>query len=175
MGIRTGAQYLEGLNRQERDLWIAGERVQGRITDHPAFRNIVRSVAHLYDMQHQSDLMAQMTYRSPSTGDVVGLSFMQPHTRDDLAKRRAMMMQWARYSHGMMGRSPDYLNSELMAIASAHQFFGQHDPRFGENMQRYYEYVRENDLCLTHTLILPQSNRSLSAARQADPVVLLLK
>ncbi len=169
MGIRTGEQYLNDLDNAKRDLWIDGEAVQGKITDHPAFRNISRSVAHLYDMQHDPELQGEMTYTSPSTGNLAGLSFMQPHTKEDLARRRIMMQHWARYSHGMMGRAPDYLNSELMAIAGAAGFFGQQDPRFGDNVCKYYEYVRENDLCLTHTLILPQSNRAVSAAHQADP------
>lgn len=169
MAARTGAQYLDDLNRQERDLWISGERVTGPITEHPAFHNITRSVAHLYDMQHDPKLVEVMTYPSPSSGDRVGVSFMEPHTRDDLTRRRTMMMQWARYSHGMMGRSPDYLNAELMAIASASAFLAARNPQWGENVRRYYEYVREHDLCLTHTLITPQANRSVSAARQADP------
>jgi 4-hydroxyphenylacetate 3-monooxygenase len=169
MGIRTGAQFLEGLNNAPRDLWIGGEKVTGPITEHPAFYNITRSVAHLYDMQHDPQLSSCMTYPSPSTGNPVGVSFMEPHTREDLAKRREMMMQWARYSHGMMGRSPDYLNSELMAIASAHSFLAARNSQWGDNIRRYYEYVREHDLCLTHTLISPQANRSVSAAHQADP------
>lgn len=169
MGARTGQQYLEDLNRQPRDLWIAGERVEGPITEHPAFYNITRSVAHLYDMQHDPELKPLMTYPSPSTGDPVGVSFMEPHTREDLARRREMMMQWARYSHGMMGRSPDYLNSELMAIASAEEFLRSRNADWGDNIRRYYEYVRENDLCLTHTLISPQANRSVSMSQQADP------
>lgn len=169
MGIRSGEQYLNDLNRAERDLWIDGERVEGPITEHPAFRQVTRSVAHLYDMQHDPAIQAEMTYPSPSSGDLVGLSFLQPHTKEDLVRRRTMMQHWARYSHGMMGRAPDYLNSEIMAIAAAAPFLGEGDPRFGENMRRYYEYVREHDLCLTHTLILPQANRSVSAAQQADP------
>lgn len=169
MGIRNGEQYLEDLNRQPRDLWIDGQRVEGHVTDHPAFRNIAQSVAHLYDMQHDPAIAREMSYASPSSGDPVGLSFMEPHTREDLARRRNMMMHWARYSHGMMGRSPDYLNSELMAIASAEPFFRELAPSYAGNLRRYYEYVRENDLCLTHTLILPQMNRSLAAAQQKDP------
>lgn len=169
MAIRTGAQYLHDLDRQPRDLWIQGQSVQGKVTEHPAFRNIARSVAALYDLQHDAALQQQMTYTSPSTGDLVGLSFQEPHTKEDLARRRQMMMHWARQSHGMMGRAPDYLNSEMMAIASASHFFGRGDGRYGENIQRYYEYIRENDLSLTHTLILPQANRSVSAAQQSDP------
>lgn len=165
MGIRTGEQYLNALDSQTRDFWIHGERITGKITEHPAFRNIAQSVAHLYDMQHDPAIQAEMTYPSPATGDLVGLSFLQPHTKEDLVRRRTMMMHWARYAHGMMGRAPDYLNSELMALAAAAPFFGE----FGENIRKYYEYVREHDLCTTHTLIMPQANRSAPPSQQADP------
>ena len=37
---------------------------------------------------------------------------------------------------------------------------------FGENIRRYYEYCRENDLLATHTLIPPQANRSVSGSEQ---------
>jgi 4-hydroxyphenylacetate 3-monooxygenase len=80
-----------------------------------------------------------------------------------------MMKRWADYSSGMVGRSPDYLNRALMACAAASEYMAANDPRFGENIRRYYEYVREHDLCLTHTLINPQANRSVGPSRQADP------
>jgi 4-hydroxyphenylacetate 3-monooxygenase len=169
MGVRTGQQYLEDLDRHPRELWIDGERVTTRVTEHPAFRNIAASVAHLYDLQHDPALRDEMTYPSPSTGQRVGLSFLIPRTKEDLVRRRRMMEHWAAYSGGFMGRTPDYLNSDLMALASAAPFFAQNDPRFAENIRRYYEYVRENDLCTTHTLIHPQANRSVSVGRQADP------
>ncbi len=169
MPARTGTQYLDDLNRQPRDLWINGAPVSGRVTDHPAFKNVCQTMASLYDLQHRPELHEEMTYRSPSSGQPVGISFMQPHTREDLVRRRQMMTRWAEYSQGMMGRTPDYLNAELMAITSAAEFFGQQDSRFADNVRRYYEYVRENDLCTTHTLILPQANRGVGASHQADP------
>jgi 4-hydroxyphenylacetate 3-monooxygenase len=46
---------------------------------------------------------------------------------------------------------------------------GNVDPRFADNARNYYTYLRENDLCLTHTLINPQSNRAVGASQQADP------
>ncbi|MDI3269292.1 MAG: 4-hydroxyphenylacetate 3-monooxygenase, oxygenase component [Bacillota bacterium] len=169
MGARRGQDYLQRLDEEARDVWIEGERVVTGITSHPAFRNISRSVAALYDMQHDPELRDEMTYISPSTGDRVGMSFLQPRTHEDLSRRRRMMKRWADYSGGMMGRSPDYLNSSLMAMAGAAGFFAEADPAFGENIRRYYEYVRENDLCLTHTLINPQINRSQGPAAQKDP------
>src|SRR5215203_5060967 len=58
--IRTGAQYREGL-RDGREVWIDGERV-GDITSHPATRPIVDIRARMFDMQHEADHVATMTY-----------------------------------------------------------------------------------------------------------------
>jgi 4-hydroxyphenylacetate 3-monooxygenase len=168
MAARTGAQFIDGLRANPQEIWIGGERVRDPVT-HPAFRNIVRSVAALYDMQDDPALRDEMTYASPSSGARVGLSFLVPRSHEDLAKVRRMMKRWADYAGGMMGRSPDYLNRALTAYAAAADYMAANDPRFGENIRRYYEEARERDLCLTHTLISPQANRSTGPARQADP------
>ena len=67
----------------------------------------------------------------------------------------------------MLGRTGDYLNSALMALASAQDWFGQAGAQYGENIRRYYERVREEDLLCTHTLIPPQANRAVSGSQQA--------
>jgi 4-hydroxyphenylacetate 3-monooxygenase len=168
MGARTGAEYLAGLRAATPEIWIGGERVQN-VVDHPAFCHGARSLARLYDMQHQPELLDEMTYASPTNGDRVGMSFLTPRSSSDLVKRRRMMSRWAEQTGGMMGRTPDYLNSSLMAFSAAAGYFGSTDPRFAENVRNYGDHVREHDLCLTHTLINPQSNRSVGPAGQADP------
>ncbi len=50
MPARTGQQYIKGLQQQEREVWLRGERVED-VTPHPGLRNGVRAVAALYDMQ----------------------------------------------------------------------------------------------------------------------------
>src|SRR5690606_37868324 len=35
--------------------------------------------------------------------------------------------------------------------------------------ENYYRHARDNDLCLTHTLINPQANRSVGPSQQKDP------
>lgn len=169
MGVRKGSRYLSDLDNKPRELWLSGEKITGNISKHPKFAAIALSMAHLYDMQQDPNLVEEMTYVSPSSGERVGLSFLQPKTMDDLKKRRMMMKHWADYSGGMLGRTPDYLNSDLMAMASASDFFNRKGEKFGANLSKYYEYVRENDLCLTHTLIHPQANRGAGPSKQADP------
>src|SRR3989441_1789493 len=168
MPARTGKEFLQGLKDQPRAIWIGGERV-GDVAAHPAFCNVARSVAALYDLQHDPALRDQMTFVSPSSGGRVGASFLVPRTRDDLAQVRRMMKVWADYSGGMLGRAPDYLNRAVTAFAAAAPYCGENDPRFADNVRRYYEVCRERDVCLTHTLINPQANRASGPAGQADP------
>ena len=51
MPARTGRQYLSGLQQQEREIWLGGERVEN-VTTHPGLHNGARAIAALYDMQH---------------------------------------------------------------------------------------------------------------------------
>ncbi len=169
MPARTGQQYVEAINEKAITVEIHGERTTGKVGEIPAFRNVIRSYAALYDMQHDPELRDVMTYESPTTGDRVGTSFLQPQTTDDLVRRRRMMSVWAEWSNGMLGRTGDYLNAAIMAMAGAADWFAEVDPKFGENIRAYYEHVREHDLLLTHTLIMPQANRSKTVSQQADP------
>ena len=63
-----------------------------------------------------------------------------------------------------MGRSPDFMNVTFAAWAGAAGYFARNRPEFGENIRRYYEYIRENDLTLTHSLINLQRNRAVSGS-----------
>ena len=172
MPARTGQEYINGLKEHPREAWIDGERVDD-VTTHPALRNGVKSVAALYDMQHDPELREEMTYASPTTGDPVGLSFMIPQTVEDLERRRNMMTRWAWASCGMMGRSPDFLNVIFAAWAGASDFFAQDRPEFKQNVSNYYEYIRENDLTLTHALLNLQRRRGASATDTVSEEVAL--
>jgi 4-hydroxyphenylacetate 3-monooxygenase len=155
------------LREQPAEVWLGGERIKD-VTTHPALRNGVHSLAALYDMQHDPILRESMTYQSPTSGDEVGLSFITPQTPRDLERRRNMMAHWARATCGMMGRTPDFLNVSLMAMAAAGEYFAQNRPPFKDHIRRYYEYVREHDLTLTHTLLNMQRSRAPGATPLTD-------
>ena len=159
MPARTGAEYIAGLKEHSPEVYLNGERVKD-VTTHPFLRNGVKTLARLYDLQHRPELRDEMTYVSPTTGDRVGTSFIVPRTVDDLERRRVMMRHWARSTFGMMGRSPDFMNVNIMAMAAAADYFAQNRPEFKKNIQDYYEHIRENDLVLTHTLLNLQRSRT---------------
>src|SRR6266481_860470 len=161
MPARTGQQYIRGLREQNREVWLHGERVKD-VTTHPGLESGMRAIAELYDMQHDPQLRDKMTYVSPTSGERVGLSFIIPRSREELQARGVMMLNWARTTCGMMGRSPDFMNVTFSAWAGAADYFGNNRRQFGENLKRYYEYIRENDLTLTHSLINLQRSREVS-------------
>ena len=167
MAARTGDEFLRGLRENPPDLYLQGERVKDPTT-HGGLSNGCHTLARLYDMQHDPELLDVMTYVSPSSGERVGLSFIIPRTQSDLQRRSAMMTQWAKVSCGMMGRTPDFLNVSFMAMAQASGYFAGNRPEFGKNVQAYYEYIRENDLVLTHTLINLQRSRQASQSGLDD-------
>lgn len=168
MPVRTGRQFIDGLRRRPRDVWLHGRRIADPTT-HPAFKRPVERLAHLYDMQHDPRYAEVLTYRSPTTGDPVGTAFMAPRSHADLLKRREAFQLWAEATFGLMGRSPDFMNTVLIAFAEARDVFARGGERYADNLVRYYEYVRENDLFLSHALISPQTDRSKSSSQQVDP------
>ena len=159
MPVRTGAEYIRGLKERPRDIRINGEKVTD-VTTYPGFRNGMLSIAALYDLQNDPDTLDEMTYISPTTGDRVGMSFLMPTSTEDVQRKGRMMARWARHHGGMMGRTPDFLNASFVGMAGAADYYAQNRPEFGENITRYYEMMREEDLCLTHTLVNPQRRRN---------------
>ena len=167
-GARRGAQVLQRLRERPPSIWYRGEQVKD-VTVHRAFEGAVHSLAKLYDLQWEQP--AVTLYDSPGSGNKVARSFMMPRTLDELTSISRAMKVWQDHTFGMMGRVPDYLNRAVTGYAAGAAFLAEADPRFGTNAVRYYEYLRENDLCLTHTLIPPQANRAVGPSRQADPFV----
>jgi len=166
MGIRTGQQFLDKINNMRPHIVIDGTTVSSNVAEHPAFANVARTYAGLFDMQHDPRFQDVLTYTSPTTGELVNTSFMVPRLPDDIVTRRKAFAVWAEATNGFLGRTGDYMNSALTALGAAQSWFAKADPIFGERVSNYYEYARENDLLATHTLIPPQVNRSVSGSDQ---------
>lgn len=166
MPARTAQQVLDRFKEQPPALYHRGHLVPD-ITTEPGIKNGVHSLAELYD--HQWQHQAESLYQSPQTGDLVGITHMIPRTKEALrAIGKAMHLRSA-HTQGMMGRMPDYLNRAIAGYAGSADFLKVQNDQFADNMRAYHQYLQENDLSLTHTLINPQINRAVSAAQQADP------
>ena len=157
----NGTQLKERVRNLKSNIWFDGQKIAGDITAHPAFKGVINSKARLYDFQLKQENLELMTYMSPSTGFRVGRSFHNPVKKEDLEIRRLAAGEWAKLTGGMMGRTPDYMNTALMALSSAAGVF-EGKNSLGKNIRAIYENARENDLTLSHTYVTPQVNRSLT-------------
>ena len=168
MPARTGRDYLDRLRAHPRDVRLDGRRLDD-VTAYPAFRRPLARLARLYDLQHDPACADVLTAPVPGGTGRAGRAFIIPRTYDDLVLRHRAFRLWAEDTFGLMGRSPDFLNCTLAAFADAADVFARGGRQYADNVVRYYEYVRDHDLFLTHALIPPQNDRSQPSGGQADP------
>ncbi|MDQ0253453.1 4-hydroxyphenylacetate 3-monooxygenase [Evansella vedderi] len=157
MAIVLGKQYIERIDGLNNEVWIDGERVTGKLSEHPAFEGILRTKGILYDTQHDRNTQSLVTGITPNGTERMNFAFEQPVTVNDLKKRREATQLWARKSCGTVGRSPDYINTAIMTLGSSPGFF---EKKYANNVQGVYEQAVKKDLSFTHTFINPQVNRS---------------
>lgn len=155
---RTGKEYIEGLT-DDRSVWIGGDRV--RVTEHPAFAGSLDGMAGYFDWQHRyaDDCLVE----NPDTGTVTNACLLIPRNAEDLARRHRSYDRLARYSYGMLGRTPDYVQTVLSGFAARDDgFAADGDTRYGERIRAYHKEVARRDLSLTHAIILPAIDKSIS-------------
>ncbi len=172
-GIRTGKQYLSGL-QDDREVWTRGARVKD-VTKEPGMARGAATLASFLDKQHSPEYRDTVTYVDED-GDRCGLAYKIPRSVADVADRGKAYYEWAKWSNGMFGRTPDYKNASVMSFAAATDFLAQGEKGqadFAKNMVAYYDYVRKNDKVLTHTLVNPAvSHQQASKGKFSSEVAL---
>ncbi|AXF56962.1 4-hydroxyphenylacetate 3-hydroxylase family protein [Salicibibacter kimchii] len=167
MGIRTGAEYIQALKTNKPDVWMGGRKITD-IVNEDNFKQPIREIARLYDMQHDPKYQDSITRISDETGERVSNAFIVPKNYDDLMARKDLYSTWAEETFGLMGRTPDFLNITVTSMASSPEFFDDFNPQWYENVKNYHKYIRDNDLFLTHALVNPQADRSKASHEQEE-------
>ncbi|MBO9130662.1 4-hydroxyphenylacetate 3-hydroxylase N-terminal domain-containing protein [Bacillus sp. 165] len=167
MGIRTGEQYINGLKSRQPEIWLGGKRVTN-LVEESVFKQPICEIARLYDLQHDPKFQDKITHICEETGERVNNAFLNPKSEEDLKARSTLFEVYARETFGLMGRTPDFLNIVLTAMASNPWFLDKYNPEWSKNVRNYYRYVRDNDLFLTHAIINPQNDRSKASHEQQD-------
>jgi 4-hydroxyphenylacetate 3-monooxygenase oxygenase component len=155
MGARTGSQFLDGLRKTRREIWVDGERIDD-VTTHPKLRGGAESLAALFDRQHTWAVDCLFTH--PDSGQPTNVSHMIPRSRDALRQRHAGLVRLSEASMGIMGRTPDYMNMKFAAFASAPRVWAGADgrnERGARNIVAFQRRMADADLSLTHTIIQP--------------------
>jgi len=168
--MRSGSDYLAAIAADGRKVYIDGGCVDD-VTTHPAFRGAARSIARLYDLAADPAQRELLTYPSPKTGEPVNRCYMIPRTPADLTARRKALWRLAEESFGYMGRTPEHVAAFFAGFAGAPSVWARTEPRFYENVVRFYERMRDEGLYVAYTIVPPQIDRSKPAHKQADPTL----
>ena len=170
MAVRNGQQFIAGL-RDGREVWYDGKRVAD-VTVFPELQAAITSIAELYDLQHDPAHREVLVTEVPELG-LVGRAFEIPRTLDHLRLKREAYITYARANCGMVGRSPDFLNVMLAALAAKRSFFAAASPSGADAMVNYWQHAAKNDLFLTHALLDPQLDKGKLRHQQSDPGICL--
>ncbi|MFT5390715.1 MAG: 4-hydroxyphenylacetate 3-monooxygenase [Gammaproteobacteria bacterium] len=155
MGARTGKQYVDGL-RDTREVWVNGERVPD-VTTHPRFAGSLQGMASYFDWQHRH--AAQCLFEHPELGSI-GVSHIIPRSGEDLERRHRGLERIARYSVGMLGRTPDYVNVTFAGFAGLRSVWTKNgDEAAYQNLVDFQKECAAGDLALTHTIVHPVVDR----------------
>jgi len=165
--MRTGDAYVASL-RDGRAVYLDGERVDD-VTKHPAFSEPIRRIAETYDSARAAEADPALTFTDAATGKRHSNMWFVPRSAEDLGARRRAHRFWAEPSYGLMGRTPDHVASVLTAFAAWRQLFDRGGARFGDNVVRFYERARDEDLYLAYAIVPPQVDRSQPAHRHPEP------
>src|SRR5215472_8840427 len=86
---KTGADHIKSL-KDGRTVYIDGQLVTD-VTEHPAFRNAVKSAAALYDFQARPENIELMTYSPDGSNRRVNRAWQMPRNYGEMVQRRKAM------------------------------------------------------------------------------------
>jgi 4-hydroxyphenylacetate 3-monooxygenase len=171
--LRSGNQYIAALD-DGRKLWVKGRRVE-KVMDEPALAAGVRLMARMFDDQFTDEYREATTVLDEKTGLVVGRSWQEPKTFDEMVARRKMIEHTSRVTAGTFGRPIDLAPTIAVGIAAnvdgfvgVKSSYAECQPDFIENIQRYVEYGRLNGITAAESLTGPQNDRSSPMAQAAS-------
>src|SRR3954447_21866964 len=166
---KTGAEHIASL-KDGRTVYIDGKLVAD-VTEHPAFRNAVRSAGALYDFQAQPENIQLMTFMPDGSNRRVNRAWQMPRSYEEMVQRRKALQAWARLSCGFMGRSPDHVASSLVGQRMSIDIFRRHSPDRAKALIDYFDYAAKNDVFLTYVITNPQAERAKDWGAQTDDLV----
>lgn len=172
MGARTGKQFLEGLRRRPRAVWLGDGRVDD-VTAHPALAGAARTLAGIFDRQHT--YAGECLLPDPETGEPINISHVIPRSAEDLKRRNRGLSRISEATVGLMGRTPDYMNVKFACFAGRHSVWAGEDGANAEgaaNLVRYQRLLARDDISLTHTIIQPTIDKATDPAIIGNRVTL---
>ncbi len=166
----SGQEFLDSLD-DGREVWIYGERVT-HITRHPAFRNVARMLARLYDALHADHAEGRNVLTCATEwGGFTHRYFVAPKSADEQVAARDAIAAWARLSYGWLGRSPDYKAAFLATLGANAEFYAPYQ----DNARHWYRHSQERLPFINHAIIHPPVDRNMAPGAPGGPTDIYMR
>ncbi|MFB9769144.1 4-hydroxyphenylacetate 3-hydroxylase N-terminal domain-containing protein [Lactiplantibacillus modestisalitolerans] len=144
---------IEQLN-DGRAVYLNGQRIN--VADVPIFRKTLALNNQYYALQRTH----QDVHTYIEDGQRYDIAFKVPLTSADLKQKHRAYQEIAESNNGLLGRTPDFLNSAMAALAVRSHFLGHNEyTNFAANAKHYAEHVKTEDIFISHALQNPQLDR----------------
>ncbi|WP_171731144.1 MULTISPECIES: 4-hydroxyphenylacetate 3-hydroxylase N-terminal domain-containing protein [Vibrio] len=149
----SAEDYLNSLN-DGREIYLQGERINN-IAEHAKLKESACFFANLFQMIHGDP--GNFIYE-PSLERSICLHYYKPRTREELQLKTDYFKKVACYGGGFLARTPDFLASLITSWDAAAEQFGSAE----QNVKEFYRDCIDRNLCLTHAISDPPTDRYLN-------------
>jgi 4-hydroxyphenylacetate 3-monooxygenase len=167
--MRSGKDYVKSLV-DGRTVYLDGAKVPD-VTKHPAFAEPIRRIAAAYESARDPCRARDVTFVDEKTNERFSNMWLVPRSADDLRARRRVHTLWAEASYGLMGRTPDHVASIISAFGGSREVFDRDAKCYGDNVIKFYERARGEDLYLAYVIVPLQPDRTKPSHQQPVPFV----
>ncbi len=156
--LRTGNEYRESI-RDGREIWIDGERVPD-MTTHPAFKPIIDVRARMYDMAHETQYQAQLSYQDAETKELNTTFHKPPRTPEDWQEKDAALDAVMKDIGGVVIRVSDESVGEMWSLYDGQEMLNEVDPQFAKNIEQHILRTTREDPFHVSANTDPKGDRS---------------
>ena len=140
-----------------RAVYYQGKRIDD-FTAEPVFARTLKYIQRYYELQNE-----KADHMYDDNGVQRPVMFLPTKSIDDFAKKRKIYEDISRESFGMLGRTPDFIDTGIAILDYYADILGA-DQRanYVENAKKWGKGVKDKDLFVSHAIQNPQVDRSKS-------------
>jgi 4-hydroxybutyryl-CoA dehydratase / vinylacetyl-CoA-Delta-isomerase len=158
MALKTVAEYFESL-RDDRHVFLDGEKVDDVVT-HPILKNLTEYASADYEMALDPKYQDLLTEVLPN-GERVHFTFVSPRSREDLARRRAVIQLTTRAQGGPGGAKftgIDGINGVNLACGRIDRKLGTD---YSRRVQKFRQHCMDTDAAVAVAMTDVKGSRGL--------------
>ncbi|MBW2370144.1 MAG: aromatic ring hydroxylase [Deltaproteobacteria bacterium] len=165
--MRTKQQYMDGLGKLKRNLYLKGSKIS---RDHEDLENSVGVIGHTFDAAQNPETANLCTATSHISGEKINRFCHVHQSTDDLHKKQDMTRALCRQVGYCIGRcmGTDAINA-INAVSFEADKSNDGDTQYHQNFLQWLENFQKNDLVGSCAQTDVKGHRMLRPSQQPDP------